>query len=116
VTKLLVQALSEPVFVNENGQRRQITKGEAMLKQLVNKGAAGDARSIQLLLAEIRSRMDADPPENPDPDDAREQMLMLERLSVDERIELRRLIAKAQGTAIAVGDIPRLSSRKPRNR
>jgi hypothetical protein len=99
VTKLLLQALSEPVTVNENGRRRQITKGEAMLKQLVNKGAAGDARSIQLLLAEIRSRMDADPVENGGcNDDTQEQMLMLERLTVDERIELRRLIAKAQGT------------------
>jgi hypothetical protein len=104
VTRLLVQALSEPVIINENGQRRQITKGEAMLKQLVNKGAAGDARSIQLLLAEIRSRMDADPAENGGPDDTQEQMLMLERLSVEERIELRRLIAKAEGTSNAQGD------------
>ena len=101
VTKLLLQALSEPVTVNENGQRRQITKGEAMLKQLVNKGAAGDARSIQLLLAELRSQMDADPAEAPPADDAQEQLLMLGRLSVNERIELRRLIAKAQGTADA---------------
>lgn len=104
VTKLLLQALSEPVTINENGQRRQITKGEAMLKQLVNKGAAGDARSIQLLLAELRSRMDAEPAEGPTADDTQEQMVMLERLTVDERIELRRLIAKAQGTPNACGD------------
>ncbi len=99
VTKLLLQALSEPVTVNENGQRRQITKGEAMLKQLVNKGAAGDARSIQLLLAELRSRLDIDPAEDRGANDTPEQLLMLGRLSVDERIELRRLVAKAQGTA-----------------
>jgi hypothetical protein len=75
-----------------------------MLKQLVNKGAAGDARSIQLLLAEIRSRMDADPADDAGSDDSQEQMLMLERLSVEERIELRRLIAKAQGTPNADGN------------
>ena len=46
VSKLLLQALSEPVTVNENGERKRITKGEAMVKQLVNKGASGDARSI----------------------------------------------------------------------
>lgn len=103
VTRLLAQALSEPVTVNENGQRREITKGEAMLIQLVNKGAAGDARSIQLLLAEIRKGMDADPAEEAGPDDTREQMLMLERLTVDERIELRRLIAKAEGITHADG-------------
>jgi hypothetical protein len=104
VTKLLLQALSEPVTVNENGQRRQITKGEAMLKQLVNKGAAGDARSIQLLLAELRSRMDTDPTEDTGAEDTHEQMLMLERLTIDERIQLRRLIAKAEGTPNAGGD------------
>ena len=38
VSKLLLQALSEPVVVNENGERKRITKGEAMIKQLVNKG------------------------------------------------------------------------------
>jgi hypothetical protein len=52
VSKLLLQALGEPVVVTENGERKRITKGEAMIKQLVNKGASGDARSIQLLLAE----------------------------------------------------------------
>src|SRR5271167_140923 len=81
VTKLLLQALSEPVTINENGQRRQITKGEAMLKQLVNKGAAGDARSIQLLLAELRSRLDIDPSEDRGADHTQEQLLMLGRLS-----------------------------------
>src|SRR5271170_7569864 len=37
VSKLLLQALGEPVVVNENGKRKRITKGEAMIKQLVNK-------------------------------------------------------------------------------
>ena len=97
VAKLLLDALSEPVAVNENGRRKQITKAEAMIKQLVNKGASGDARSIQLLLAEIRSRLDSDPSQYQPSKDSKKQMLMLERLTVTERIELRRLVAKAQG-------------------
>ncbi len=97
VSKLLVDALSEPVVVNENGQRKQITKAEAMIKQLVNKGASGDARSIQLLMAEMRSRLESDASED-GADDTKEQLPMLERLTVAERIELRRLVAKAQGS------------------
>jgi hypothetical protein len=95
VSKLLLQALSEPVTVNENGERKRITKGEAMIKQLVNKGASGDARSIQLLLAEMRSRLESSRDQGAQ--EAKDQLLMLERLTVEERIELRRLIAKAQG-------------------
>jgi hypothetical protein len=46
---LLNEALSEPVVVTENGQRKTITKMGAAIKQLVNKAASGDHRSIQLL-------------------------------------------------------------------
>jgi hypothetical protein len=97
VSKLLLQALGEPVVVNENGERKRITKGEAMIKQLVNKGASGDARSIQLLLAEMRSRLESELPNDQTSQATKDQLLMLERLTVEERIELRRLIAKAQG-------------------
>ena len=97
VSKLLLEALGEPVVVNENGERKRITKGEAMIKQLVNKGASGDARSIQLLLAEMRSRLESELPHDQTSLEAKDQLLMLERLTVEERIELRRLIAKAQG-------------------
>ena len=96
-SRVLLQALSEPVVVNENGERKRITKGEAMIKQLVNKGAAGDARSIQLLLAEMRSRLESELPHDQTSQEAKDQVLMLERLTVEERIELRRLIDKAQG-------------------
>lgn len=97
VSKLLLEALGEPVVINENGERKRITKGEAMIKQLVNKGASGDARSIQLLLAEMRSRLESELPPDQTSQEAKAQLLMLERLTVEERIELRRLIAKAQG-------------------
>jgi hypothetical protein len=97
LSKLLLQALSEPVVISENGERKRITKGEAMIKQLVNKGATGDARSIQLLLAEMRSRLESELAPDQTSREAKDQLLMLERLTIDERIELRRLIAKAQG-------------------
>jgi hypothetical protein len=51
---LLEKALNEAVFVNENGKRKKISKREAVLKQLVNRAASGEPRSIQLLLAEVR--------------------------------------------------------------
>jgi hypothetical protein len=96
---LLEQALRETVVVTENSQRKKITKGEAVLKQLVNKGASGGARSIQLLLAQIRSietELECPPSDGGQHQDT-EQAEMLERLTIAERLELRRLLAKAQG-------------------
>jgi hypothetical protein len=97
VTGLLLHALGEQVIVNENGERKRISKAEAIIKQLVNKGASGDARAIQLLLAEMRSRLESEFPSDQPSQERQGKLLMLERLTVEERIELRRLIAKAQG-------------------
>ena len=85
------------MVVTENGQRKRITKGEAIIKQLVNKGASGDARAIQLLLAEMRRHLESERAEDETSRETKDQMLMLERLTIEERLELRRLIAKAQG-------------------
>ena len=46
--------LDEKVIITENGNRKTITKREAAFKQLANKAAGGDARTIHLLLAELR--------------------------------------------------------------
>ena len=54
LSTLMAKALNEPVVISENGNRKRITKREAVLKQLVNKAASGDAKAIQLLLGEIR--------------------------------------------------------------
>src|SRR3984893_11293986 len=48
---LLDEALAEPVVINENGRRRKASKLQVIVKQLVNKAAQGDHRSIQLLMA-----------------------------------------------------------------
>ena len=45
----LEQVLKERVSVTENGKRKNITKLEAMLKQLANKAAAGDHRNLLAL-------------------------------------------------------------------
>ncbi len=48
--------LNQPVEVNENGRRKTITKEQAMMTQLINKAAAGDARATQQVIA-IRKMM-----------------------------------------------------------
>lgn len=51
---VLERTLRETVVINENGQRRQITKLEAAMKQLVNKSAAGDLAAIKFLAMLVR--------------------------------------------------------------
>jgi hypothetical protein len=50
VATVFAQTLREKVVVNENGQRRTITKLEAAIKQFVNKAASGDLRALHLLV------------------------------------------------------------------
>lgn len=45
------RALNEKIQIVENGRRRSITKLEAAVKQLCNKAALGDMRSIQQVIA-----------------------------------------------------------------
>jgi hypothetical protein len=51
---LLATILRERVVINENGQRKTVTKLEAALKQLTNKAAGGDLRSIVQLVGLAR--------------------------------------------------------------
>jgi hypothetical protein len=46
---VLAKTLREKVIINENGQRKVITKLEAAVKQLVNKAASGDLRALRHL-------------------------------------------------------------------
>jgi hypothetical protein len=46
-----MKALREKVVINEHGQRKTVTKLEAALKQLANKGASGDLRALAQLTA-----------------------------------------------------------------
>ena len=49
VATLLAKALRERVVINENGNRKSVTKLEAALKQLINKAATGDIRALRHL-------------------------------------------------------------------
>jgi hypothetical protein len=50
VSAALLRALNERVTVTESGERKRISKFEAVLKQLVNKAAGGDARATKLVI------------------------------------------------------------------
>ena len=51
---LLADALNEPVFVTVDGERRKITKREAVVHQLVNKSAIADLRATKMLFDMIK--------------------------------------------------------------
>ena len=46
--------MKEPVLVTENGRRRTVTKGDAIITQLVNRAANADLRAIKILLDLLR--------------------------------------------------------------
>jgi hypothetical protein len=50
VATVFTKTLLEKVVINENGQRKTVTKLEAALKQMVNKAASGDIRALRELL------------------------------------------------------------------
>jgi hypothetical protein len=50
LSTVIASALSEKVAITENGRRRQISKLDAAVKQLVNRAAAGETRATQLLI------------------------------------------------------------------
>jgi Family of unknown function (DUF5681) len=54
--------LNERIVITENGCRKRITKLEAAVKQVVNRGAGGDARSLSLLIALVQA-IEAKPPQ-----------------------------------------------------
>lgn len=55
VATTLFRTLREIVVINENGRRKEITKLEAAVKQLVNKAASGDLRALNQLFGITRS-------------------------------------------------------------
>jgi Family of unknown function (DUF5681) len=51
---LLAATLNEKVTVTENGKRRQVTKREAVIAQLVNKSASAELRATKMLIDMLR--------------------------------------------------------------
>jgi Family of unknown function (DUF5681) len=51
---LLATALNEKVTITENGERRQVTKREAVIAQLVNKSVSAELRATKMLIDMLR--------------------------------------------------------------
>jgi hypothetical protein len=51
IATVLARILEEPVVINENGERKTITKFEAAFKQVANKSISGDLKATKLLIA-----------------------------------------------------------------
>jgi hypothetical protein len=59
--RLARSILNEKIVIRENGKRRWITRREAMLKQLANKGIMGGLRSIREVLNLDAAGAEAEP-------------------------------------------------------
>jgi hypothetical protein len=106
---LLADALNEPVFVTIDGERRQITKREAVVHQLVNKSTSADLRATKMLFdmmkdAEQKAGVAAPSPEPRRLEEADKEVLqqLKERL---RRQILEEMAQKAEKEAEAVGPI-----------
>ncbi len=53
---VIEQELNGRVPINENGQRRSVSKRQVIAKQMVNKAAGGDLKAAQTLLSQERLR------------------------------------------------------------
>jgi hypothetical protein len=87
---VLGKALRERVVINENGERRTITKLEAAAKQLVNKAASGDLTALRqlsmlVLMFEQQSLEDNSAPEVMDGADQEAVMAMLKRFETEPK-------------------------------
>src|SRR5215471_5544467 len=66
----LVAALNEPVFVTIDGERRKITKREAVIHQVVDKSAGADLRATKMpidMMKDTEKKAGAAPPPEPAP-------------------------------------------------
>ncbi len=59
---VISKELDRLIEVTENGRRRKISKREAIVKQTVNKAAAGDPKATNTLLNEVRCHETATQP------------------------------------------------------
>ena len=95
---MLADALSEKVYVTIDGQRRKITKREAIVTQMVNKSASADLRATEMLIdmlkdVEQKAGVASPPPSPPPFTEADEEVV--EQLA--ERIRHQVLQEIAQG-------------------
>ena len=101
---LLADALDEPVFVTIDGERRQITKREAVVHQLVNKSTTADLRATKMLFdmmkdAEQKAGVASPPPEARPIDEAADKEV---RQQLKERLRQQILAEMAAEKATGV--------------
>jgi Family of unknown function (DUF5681) len=102
---LLVDALNEKVTVTIDGERREITKREAVATQLVNKSTGADLRATKMLidtLKDAEKKARAVPPPAPPPLAAADEEVMatfIARLRQSWEEELRERGAESAGPA-----------------
>ena len=110
---LLADALNEPVFVTIDGERRKITKREAVVHQLVNKSTSADLRATKMLFdmmkdAEQKAGVASPPPAPPPFTQADEEVVeqLVERIRHQILTEMAAEKAEAAGGGeSAVGDV-----------
>ena len=109
---LLADALNEPVFVTIDGERRQITKREAVVHQLVNKSTTADLRATKMLFdmmkdAEQKAGVAAPAPERRRLEEADKEVVQLlkERLRRQILAEMAEQAEKAAKEVEAVDPI-----------
>ena len=109
---LLADALNEPVFVTIDGERRQITKREAVVHQLVNKSTSADLRATKMLFdmmkdAEQKAGVAAPAPERRRLEEADKEVVQLlkERLRRQILAEMAEQAEKAAKEVEAVDPI-----------
>ena len=76
---LLIEALDEPVTVTIDGERREITKRQAIATQLVNKSTGADLRATKMLidaLKDAEKKAGVAPPAEPAPFTAADEEVM----------------------------------------
>ena len=76
---LLIEALNEKVVVTIDGERREITKREAVATQLVNKSTGADLRATKMLidtLKDAEKKAGVAPPPEPAPFTAADEEVM----------------------------------------
>ena len=79
LSALLIEALDEPVTVTIDGERREITKRQAIATQLVNKSTGADLRATKMLidaLKDAEKKAGVAPPAEPAPFTAADEEVM----------------------------------------
>jgi len=59
---VIERELRTPIEVTENGERKRISKRQAIVKQTVNRAVAGDPKATSILLSEARFHESQNPP------------------------------------------------------